>query len=496
MSASSWRQFPRLGGVLLAGLVWSDALRAADPAPPPLLVTIQADSVRGENFVGFGIQWDPYSYPPRAAAWQETLRRLDFARPAFFRVMTGGRSYCDGFTNEQPRYVWTQGEPELRRRLGGLLDILDYAQSNQIAVLLGEWSPPGRWGEANVGRPDDPRWARLAADFVTWLRAERHYSVITMFNLMNEPNGNWMWPGGKVDYAAWAAGIKNLRRELDARGWQQVAVVGPDNSWDWDWVDRVAHEMPEAIGQWEMHWYAKDREVLDGAIERVLAAKRKVILERDRAARNKAMFMAECGLLDGKTNGDQQPRVRTFDYGVLMADYAAQVMQAGWMGLCAWDLDDAMHTIGGHPTVPGDRTLKLWGFWNTQGTAMGHPEEEAMRPWFYPWSLMSRLFPPGAALLVVDQPETPQCRVVAARRKADGGISVMVVNDVATARSVRLRIPGGGAYHVSEYHYFENDHPTDARGFAIAQSERGLNSSESLDLALPGRGVVFLEARR
>ena len=54
------------------------------------------------------------------------------------------------------------------------------------------------------------------------------YSVIRMNNMLNEPNGNWMWPGGKVDYAAWASGIRNLRKELDAHGLQQLPIVGPD----------------------------------------------------------------------------------------------------------------------------------------------------------------------------------------------------------------------------------------------------------------------------
>ena len=125
----------------------------------------------------------------------------------------------------------------------------------------------------------------------------------------------------------------------------------------------------------------------------MLAAKRAVVSVNDPQAASKRLFLAESGLLDGKTNGDQQPRVKTFAYGVMMSDYVAQVATAGWMGACAWDLDDAMHTVSGHPPIPNDKTLKVWGFWNTQGTAMGHPEDEDIRPWFYTWSLMSRLFP-------------------------------------------------------------------------------------------------------
>lgn len=389
MNLLFWRRLLNAQRLLLliavAGMARADTTENANVACD---VTVDLPATLVKSLFGLGIQWDPYSYPPRPEAWRSTLHRLDFAKPAFFRVMTGANSYCDGFDAAgEPRYVWARGEAAIRKQLGSLLDILDYAQTNNIDVLLGEWSPPGRLGggaNETVAQPDDPRWARLVTDFVNWLRTQRGYSVVRYYNLMNEPNGSWMWRGGKVNYDAWAAGVRGLRRQFDAHGLADLPIVGPDNSGNWEWADRVSQNQPETIGHWEMHWYATDREVLDGEIETLLAAKKNVILANDPHAAAKRFFLAESGLLDGKCNGDQQPRVRTFPYGVMMADYAAQVVQAGWMGLCAWDLDDAMHTAAGHPPVPADTTLKLWGFWNTQGTAMGHPEDENMRPWFIP----------------------------------------------------------------------------------------------------------------
>ena len=66
---------------------------------------------------------------------------------------------------------------------------------------------------ARVGA-DDPHWAAIHADFAVYLKTVKKYDVIRYFNYMNEPNGGWMWPGGKVDYAAWAQGMRNLRQEL------------------------------------------------------------------------------------------------------------------------------------------------------------------------------------------------------------------------------------------------------------------------------------------
>ena len=289
--------------------------------------------------------------------------------------------------------------------------------------------------------------------------------MIRMYDMMNEPNGGWMWPGGKVDYQAWASGIHNLRKEFDARGLKDLPIVGPDNSGNWEWIDRVSHEMPECIGQWEMHWYARDKEVLDGEIEKLLADKRRVVLANDPQAGSKRLFLAESGLLDGKCNGDQQPRVKTFAYGVTMADYVAQVAGAAWMGACAWDLDDAMHTVRGHPAVPGETTLKVWGFWNTQGSAMGHPEDENIRPWFYTWSLMSRLFPRGTRILAVQQPDLPHLRIVAGASADGKTLSLVVVNNDDEGRAVAVSVPGGGKKTVRRYHFFDADRPTDAEGF-------------------------------
>jgi hypothetical protein len=490
-------------GILLTGVLPALAIGAelAGPGSAAARVVVDSRDVRVPSFLGLGIQWDPYMYPPRPAAWKYTLDRLDYARPAFFRVMLRAGNYCEGFDASKPdtpRYVWTQGEPEIRKHLGSLLDILDYAQSRNIEVLLGEWSPPGRLGNGTnnlINRPDNPQWARLIADFVTWLRTERHYSVVRMYNMMNEPNGDWMWPGGKVDYTAWASGIHNLRRELDAHGLQQVAIVGPDNSWNWDWLDRVSHEMPECIGEWEMHWYAKDKEILSGEIEKLLAEKRRVVLANDPHASSKRLFLAESGLLDGKCCGDQQPRVKTFPYGVLMADYVAQVARAGWMGACAWDLDDAMHTATyGHPQVPDDSTLKVWGFWNSQGVAMGHPEEENVRPWFYTWSLMSRLFPRGTRIVGVQQPPDLQhLRVVAGASQDGRSLSVMLVNSGDDARKVTLSVPGAGRKTLVKYHYFDTDRPSDTNGFPVPKETLPDADWEGgVTVTLPASGVLFL----
>lgn len=441
--------------------------------------------------MGLGVQWDPYEYPPSEDAWKLTLARLDFMKPAFLRVMWTADEYCHGFDEAgKPRYVWDDGQAG---KLQPLFKILDYAQSRGIDVMLGEWLPP-KW----LSGPADPRWATMAADFVQYLVRERRYSVIRYYNLFNEPNGNWMWPQGKIDYDAWAAGIRQLRREFDARGLHMLAIAGPDNSGDWDWLDRCARDLRQEIGFWEMHWYVKDNELFQGDIEKLLRAKRQMLLATDPQAREKNLFMGEAGIIQGRINGDQQPRVKDYDYGVLMADFVAQVAEAGWMGASAWDLDDAMHVVNGrpHPPVPDPLTLKIWGFWNTQGPAMGHPEDEQIRPWFYTWSLMSRLFPKGARIIGLRASDLPAgMRVMAAE---DGGtLRVMLVNDSANRHALTLRIPGYAKRKFERWDYFETDRPADAAGFPVpGKGNPSLDPAGAAQFEFPGRGVVFVTLAR
>lgn len=471
---------------------------AGGMAVDPHSVTVDLSKTVVEKFIGVGVQWDPYAYQPSPAAWKLTCERLDFMRPALFRIMWGADPYWLGNdASGRPRYAWMESEATADARLQPLYALLDYAESRKIDVMLGEWGPPG-----GLSGPGDPRWARVIADFVAYLTAKKKYTVIKYYNYMNEPNGHWMWPGGKVDYEAWAAGIRNMRRELDSHGLAGLPITGPDNSWDWDWIDRCARDLRTEIGAWEMHWYAGDHDVTGGGIEKLLAEKRRVLLETDPRAASKPLFMGECGMIDGRCNGDQQPRVKDFVYGVLMADYVAQVARAGWMGAIAWDLDDAMHEVGGHghPVPPEPLTLKIWGFWNTQGSNMGHPEDEAVRPWYYTWSLMGRLFPKGARIVkAVEGPEAGVRTMAAEWGEGKGRhLSVMLVNDADRSCDITLRVAGAGSRALAVYRYFDKDRPADANGYPVPSATiiPAADLSKGLSVSLPGRGVVFLTTSR
>jgi len=214
------------------------------PQPELATVVVDVNAAIVEPFTGFGVQWDPYSYPPSTADWQMTLDRLDYMRPSLFRVMSMATDYCLGFDqNGAPIYVWNQGDTVIQQHLWQTFRILDYAQAHNIDVILGEWAWPSDLATPNaspIAGPDDPRWARIVADYVTYLTNTKHYTIIKYYNFMNEPNGDWMWPSGQQpSFSRWSTGIRNLRAEFDSRNLNAIAIIGPDNAWSWEWLDQA-----------------------------------------------------------------------------------------------------------------------------------------------------------------------------------------------------------------------------------------------------------------
>jgi hypothetical protein len=138
----------------------------------------------------------------------------------------------------------------------------------------------------------------------------------------------------------------------------------------------------------------------------------------------------------------------------------------------------------------------VWGFWNTQGTAMGHPEDENIRPWFTTWSLMTRLFPRGARIVKTTQPALPGFRVLAGAPKAGRGLALMVVNNTDEQRTVLVRVPGAGGKRLYQYRYFDADRPTDGDGFPLPSGKASpADLDRGVPVSMPGRGVVFLSTK-
>ena len=476
------------------------ALPAAWPVPP-LTATVSADKVLEKNFLGFGVQWEyegnrpdlNLANPVWTNHWPEMARRVDFMQPAILRVMHDARMYT---RLERDRIVPDYESP----RLEIMYRLLDYAKSRNITVVFGEWWLHESYFKL-LGGIASPRWSEeLIVPFLLHLREHRGYTNIVYFNLMNEPASLEKEPGVRLDFQTWKTAITNLHAALKKRGLQdKVRIVGTDGPGDWNrWIEKAARdpELRDCLSAYEYHLYAHlqtDKwlpSLLEGKLETgELQPRRQWVNTHDPKGAAKPFFMGEAGIDDGNT-GDNQTNRFGFAYGVWMADYAIQSMRAGQAGLIAWDMDDAMHTWGSY----GAAGLKGWGFWNSLAGGKGYPADDfKLRPWFYTWSLLCRLFPRGSQTLAVSATGDASCRVAAARWPEGRGWSVAIVHESDAPRVVILMMPAIQPMTWHEYRYFAADRPVEVHGFPVVRGvHKNVALAAGLKVPLPGMGVVFL----
>ena len=482
----------------LAGRAAEDAV--ARPAPARI-VHIHPDRVLEKRFLGFGMQWEyegsrrdlNIDNPIWTNRWPDMLKRLDFMRPSILRVMHDASMYS---RLEGGRIVTDYNSP----RMETMYRVLDYAKIRNIPVLIGEWWLHDDYLK-HYGNVTDPRWANeLIVPLLIHLREKRGYTNIRYFNLINEPCPKQLAPGVKFDYEQWKTAVINLGSAFKTAGLAgKVIIAGTDGPGDWHgWLERLSKdaELKPYIGAYEYHVYAHLRtdqwqpSLLEGKLETdELRPRRLMLNQNDPQGAAKPFFMGEAGIDDGNAGDNQMNRFK-FAYGVWMADYAIQSMRAGQAGLIAWDTDDAMHTWGSY----GKEGLKGWGLWNSLAGFKDYPADDFnLRPWFYTWSLMCRLFPRDSQTLEADATQDPLCRVAAARLPGGNACSFAIVNQSPNPRTLTLRMPDSDQMTLYEYHYFSGDRPVDGQGFPIpAKVRHHVDLAAGVEVTLPEEGAVFL----
>lgn len=455
-------------------------------------VIIDTSNVLQDDFLGIGVHWGPYdeglpTITPNQ--WDAIYDRVDYMEAKFARVMIGIAGeypiYISGLDSSgNPIYDWDSSGMQK------LYKILDYAQSRGVTVLLGEWNKPGF-----ATSYTDSRWIIGIGDLLEHLRYTKGYTCIKHYNFVNEPNGSWTIPSN--NWETWKSGVSSLYNELNNRGFLSwITISGPGSAYNDEWIDLSVNQIPGIIGDYDYHIYADtDDEIINGTIEDRVAAKRDLISRYDPQGENKHFFLGELGLKQGMdVLNDSQSRVYDFDYGVLMADAIIQAIRGGISGVIPWILDDANH-------IGPNGQLKRWGMWNTlAGHTIGgvtYPmNDNELRPWFYPMSLMSKFFPQGSKTLFVTESGVEGIRVAAAKipNGDNWDLSVAIVNEQNTPKNINLRIPAmSNTMTLNQYNYFSNDRPVNSNGYPIQKNQfGGVSLRDGFDVMLPSRGVTFL----
>ena len=456
--------------------------------------------VLNQSFTGNGVQWGGYdmlnswtgSPTLSESDWNKLFVRIQFMRPPLVRIMVSvGWNYV-----VDDKFTPAKSEPVL-------LKILDFCQKEGITVMFGEWGHNG-------GTDIDQTWLENSAKFIEWLVNTKGYRCIKYFNMVNEPNGDWSSING--NYQLWKRLIEQFHAKLAEKGVDsKIKLIGPDVAvWSTNltsWVSNASVDLGAKIGAYDIHTYPKETEVRDGSYQKM------VKVYRDVAPASKEMLMGELGFkydasselgklntqriaADKYASDDSNMSVYDAFYGIDMADAVIQNMRAGYGGSILWDLDDAMYNKG----ALGATTLKRWGFWNILGAEkFGNPDDENIRPWFYPLSLMCRYFPKESKIYQVTLPDKVGLRAIAGEK--DGKYTIAIVNSHTVSYSVNLRMENGITISNAKIYNYQSGKNAaftgalDANGFAKPETTNAtidLQGDALKQLTIPGQSFYLI----
>jgi len=458
---------PAISTLLLAACTGGRAERPATGAPPAIEVIVDTRDIAVGTFGGFGAEWDPYTYSKDPAVPESVKDRIRFMRLPFIRV----RMFASWFADVDNRYDFSN------MAMRPLYEILDVAKANGTDVFLTEWGSDD-WS-MDPWPIDDPRYARAIADGLDHFINARGYTNIRYVAIVNEPDIN-------TTYAQWSAGIVNLHRELAERDLlDQVRVTGPDVCCEgapWysgeAWWEPSLAELEDEIAAWDRHWYPELRDVRAGRTEAWLRPFWDRVRSSDPDRTAEPFILGEIGF---NTIWDQA----TPGFAVDMADYAIQATRAGTSMVSAWQLDDESYPGGLDGEPP-----KWFGMWSTRDAG------SELKPWFYTWSLLSRLVRPGSTLYLPTQPAGT--RALAARHPSTGTWTFVLVNrDPSGDREVTFRAPGYGAVTYSLYLFDGTDGsgPRDADGFPVPVLAGSGDLDVGITISITPDSVAFINAK-
>lgn len=461
---------------------------APDEARYDCTVSIDASSFVSTDYIGNGVQWDPYEiYVISDADWQKLYSRLDVMKPQFVRMM-------HNISEKSENGVLT---PEAG--LDHLMHLLDYCQSRGITVMFGDWG--GKLADPQEGTINEPL-LRNIAEYMDFLINRKGYDCIKYYNLVNEPNGHWSQTKG--NYEVWSRAVQFLWNEIRRIGLApKLKIAAPDVAiWTDEetfWVSNTARDLPEATGVYDIHTYPSKITVNSGKYSEIIKA------YKDASAPGSKIVMGEIGFkylepedslyqaenhrraesLSHASLEDSQMLVYDYMYGTDMADAVFQTINSGYSGCVAWMLDDAMHF-----KEPG--RLKIWGFWNIFGDERFGAEHEVVRPWFYAWSLLCRYLPRGTDFYTVNVSGLDRIKAIAAVH--EGKRTIAVVNVSKEERKVKITSDKfDDMDKVSKYIYGEGLFVTEGDcTMHPAATDMDFSPSKGEILSLPGESLIFL----
>lgn len=453
------------------------AIPPTSAGAPAVAVSIDRSQVAVSNFQGFGVNWGPYH-----SSTDNSVPQLVKDRIAYMRL-PWARTFLDltAFTDANNNYDWTTFSAV------ALTNLVAAAEGNGTKIFLTHASIATAKDFGWVTSPTrvDPRFTKAMLDSTEYLVRTAGNTNIQAVTPLREPSHEIPLATGWTQEQAYGY-FKLVTREfnegLESRNLlTHVRLASPDlgPSGDADtWWPNAVDQLHGIVSVYCRHYRSTYENVETGGVESWcngahLWAK---VRSSDPNYRSKGLFGNAFFCAPNSGSYD----TTTVDYGTHMADGAIQYLRGGTTSVQAWMLDDE--------SWPDGLDGAYWGMWSIRATG------STLKPWFYPWSLLSRYVTRGS---IVYRPTTTDTWVrPVASRDLSGVWTFAMSNWATTDQSVSITVPSGGSVTYDRYVYSEISRTVDADGFPspTATAKAG-NLVSGLVETVPAKGFLLLVAR-
>lgn len=470
-----------------------------------------------DNFEGLGVEWGTYEDPDKlsSGSWERSLKIMDRLNPQVTRCMLNYdwfiTNFDDKYDSDTSNDTWEYNFSN--KLMNNTIDVLRYCDDHDIDAAFGCWNVPGSLGKDEYNMftkvTSDPRWATMTADILEYLIKFQGIKCIKYFVNSNEPNYSGVEGKSKNynnTFDIWAQGVKNVRKALDDRGFNNIKIIGGDTTGfegTTEYFNGIStnDELKEAVGDYGFHVYCPNMIIDTGDLAvRIRDIYDKVKKNDKELGVKRIPHIWEAGLYDGKNaETDSNAYIANYSYGLRMADYTLQCAIAGVNSIVYWDFDDGMHFMY---NADGTMTSKGWGMFSSLSTDSAM--KQRLRPWYHSSVLLTNLMRKGSK--IIDNPANDPEIDNTFRSMAVVGEDNTYAGVVAINRGI---LPVTKTFRVAEeflsnattpnkiyvYIYNESDLKIGEDGFVKENQVLDLSLKDEIEISVPQNSMVILSSK-
>lgn len=470
-----------------------------------------------DNFEGLGVEWGTYEDPDKlsSGSWERSLKIMDRLNPQVTRCMLNYdwfiTNFDDKFDSDKSNDTWEYNFSN--KLMNNTIDVLRYCDDHNIDVAFGCWNVPGSLGKDEYNMftevTSDARWATMTADILEYLIKFQGIKCIKYFVNSNEPNYSGVEGKSKNynnTFEVWAKGVKNVRKALDDRGFNDIKIIGGDTTGFEGTIEYFngiskSDELKEAVGDYGFHVYCPNMIIDTGDLAVRIRDIYDQVKKNDKDLGVKRIpHIWEAGLYDGKNaETDSNAYIANYSYGLRMADYTLQCAIAGVNSIVYWDFDDGMHFMY---NADGTMTSKGWGMFSSLSTDSAM--KQRLRPWYHSSVLLTNLMRKGSK--IIDNPANDPEVDNTFRSMAVVGENNTYAGVVAINRGM---LPVTKTFRVAEeflsnattpnkiyvYIYNEADLKIGEDGFVKENQVLDLSIKDEIEISVPQNSMVILSSK-